>query len=211
MEHWSVSSANSPNRRSTREKDRKKESERETRRAGNPLPLTLHPSIPPSFHTFLPVPKSERVSERGRKAAECPTYMNTTVLTWIVMPLCEQLEWLLCAFFLMPICHRKTYGMKACGYGQRLPQEAIWDLTTARMPTAGATHEKTQHLIRLCIRGTLTCTHIPIRASHTSSTHIPRAHEAAWALMLSLLYLFFFLWTHSRHTFTNLPHSQFKC
>lgn len=43
-----------------------------------------------------------------------------------------------------------------------------------------------------------------MRASHTSSMQIPRAHGAALALKAPTLYLFIFLWTHSRNTFTNL-------
>lgn len=56
-----------------------------------------------------------------------------------------------------------------------------------------------------CASGGLeTCTHIPRRASHTSSMHIPRAHKAAWALKLPL-YIVFILFEYTHVTlFTNL-------
>lgn len=89
------------------------------------------------------------------------------------------------------------------------PTVATSDLTTARMSTAGPTHE-TRHLLWLCIRGT--CTHIPMRASHTSSMHISRAHKAAWALKLPLKYLFFCEHTHVTHSRIYPTHgSNVRC
>lgn len=125
-------------------------------------------------------------------------------LSWIVMPLREQLERLLCA--LLPVCHRKTHGTKACGFGQRLPQ---LQHETQRQPECPRLVQHTKHLLRLCIRGTLTCAHIPMRASHTSSMHIPRAHKAAWALKLPLsiyyYYFFFFVDTLTSHIHEFTP------
>lgn len=62
-----------------------------------------------------------------------------------------------------------------------------------------------------CIRGTLTCTRIPMSASHTSSVHIPRAHKAALALKLPLSIYFFVNTLASQiHEFTPPPPSQLK-
>lgn len=170
-----MSSANSPNR------------QRETRRAGNPLLLpSNHPSIPPSLPPSLPASthssQCQREREREGERSSRMSYVHEHhSLSWIVMPLREQLERLLCA--LLPVCHRKTHGTKACGFGQKLPH---LQHETQRQPECPRLVQHTKHLLRLCIRGTLTCAHIPMRASHTSSMHIPRAHKAAWALKLPL-------------------------
>lgn len=99
----------------------------------------------------------------------------------------------------MAICHRKAFDTEACGHDQRHQHQT-------QQPTAGLTHEA-RHSPRLCIRGTRT--HIPTRASRTSSMHIPRAHEAARALKLPLKYLFFSC-EHMWHIHPNFLHS-FKC
>lgn len=143
MEHWSVSSANSPNRHGERERPEEQRT-----------PPPLCPHIPPSAKEW----------KKGGREDEHHS------LIWIVTPLCEQLEWLLCA--LMPVCHRKPKAWRPLALlrgAQRSKHETWQHPECPRL----VQHTKHNMYYDMCIRGTLTCTHIPMRASNTSSMHIP--------------------------------------
>ena len=139
MEHWSVSSANSPNSW--------KEWERDTSREPPPFfPPSIHPSLPPSTHSS----RCQRERERGREAAECPTYMNTTA--WLGLWCLSVNSW---SGFCVPFNARLSQAdqrHESLWLWPEAPTVATSDLTTASMSTAGPTHE-TRHLLRLCIRG----------------------------------------------------------
>lgn len=152
-EHWSVSSANSPNRHTGGE----------TKKQGTPPhthTLTRPPSILPSIHpSLLPhIPSGAKERERKRQCV---------LRIWTQQFDSEQLGWPLRAFFFFFLVNG------------HLSQEGLWRgglWPWSEAPTSDSAHEA-RHQPRLCIRGTRT--HIPTRASHTSSMHIPRAHEAA--------------------------------
>lgn len=65
-------------------------------------------------------------------------------------------------------------------------------------------HE-TQHPLQQCIRETLTCTHIPTRASRISYMYIHGANWVTLALKLPLYYSYFFAFVNACHTFTPPP------
>lgn len=104
----------------------------------------------------------------------------------------------LCA--LQSVCKRKTYSTKAC---DRVRGSHSSSMSSSSSPNAHSWCTTQPHLLRLCIRGTLTCKHIPMSASHTSSMHIPRAHKPALALKLPLCVYFFCEHTHTSRIYHN--------
>lgn len=169
---------------------------------GTPLlPPSIHPSLPTSTHSSQCQREREREREGERNIRMSYVHEHHS-LSWIVMPLCEQLEWLLCA--LLPFVTGRTMARRpvAMVRGSHSSNE------TRQQPECPRLVQHTKHLLQLCIRGTLTCTHIPMRASHTSSVHIPRAHKAAWALKLPLSIYFFCGHTHVTHSRIYPTHSS---
>nr|XP_040017663.1 protein phosphatase 1 regulatory subunit 12A isoform X11 [Gasterosteus aculeatus aculeatus] len=101
---------------------------------------------------------------------------------------------------LKSVCKRKTYSTKAC---DRVRGSHSSSMSSSSSPNAHSWCTTQPHLLRLCIRGTLTCKHIPMSASHTSSMHIPRAHKPALALKLPLCVYFFCEHTHTSRIYHN--------
>lgn len=122
--------------------------------------------------------------------------MNTADLPWFATPLCKKLERRSCLEFLfyLPVCEQKTSSAAACGP----------EAPTAEVP-GPVYRRETQHPLQQCIRETLSCTHIPTRASHISYIHIHGADWVTLALKLPLYYSYFFAFVNACHTFTSPP------